>query len=62
VKLTDSIIRSLCVQAEIDIADETNFVLPKERWDAFTKALDAPPLILVGLERLFSCPSVADVN
>jgi uncharacterized protein (DUF1778 family) len=60
VKLTDYIIKSLCVQAEIDIADETNFVLPKERWNAFAKALDAPPRIPVGLNRLFSHPSVAE--
>jgi uncharacterized protein (DUF1778 family) len=60
VKLTDYIIKSLCVQAEIDIADETDFVVPRERWNAFSKALDAPPRIPAGLKRLFSHPSVAE--
>ena len=60
VKLTDYIIKSLCVQAELDIADQTNFVLPKERWNAFAKALDAPPRTPAGLKRLFSHPSVAE--
>ena len=60
VKLTDYIIKSLCVQAEIDIADQTHFVLSKERWNAFAKALDAPPRIPAGLKRLFAHPSVAE--
>jgi hypothetical protein len=48
------------VQAEIDIADETNSVLPRKRWNAFAKALAAPPLIPVGLKRLFSHPSIVE--
>lgn len=59
-KLTDYIIKSLCIQAEIDIAGQTHFVVPKDRWKAFAKALDAPPRIPAGLKRLFSHPSVAE--
>jgi uncharacterized protein (DUF1778 family) len=60
VKLTDYILDSLCTQAEMDLADQNHFVLPKEKWDAFVKALDGPPKIPAGLKRLFSHPSVAE--
>jgi uncharacterized protein (DUF1778 family) len=60
VKLTDYIIDSLCTQAEMDLADENHFVLPKRQWDAFLKALDGPPKVPSGLKRLFSRPSVAE--
>jgi uncharacterized protein (DUF1778 family) len=59
-KLTDYIIDSLCTQAEMDLADENHFVLPKNKWDAFLKALDGPPKIPPGLKRLFSRPSLAE--
>jgi uncharacterized protein (DUF1778 family) len=59
VKLTDYILDSLCTQAEMDLADQNHFVLPKEKWDAFLKALDGPPKVPPGLKRLFSRPSRA---
>jgi uncharacterized protein (DUF1778 family) len=60
VKLTDYIIDSLCTQAEMDLADENHFVLPKNKWAAFVKALDAPPKVPRGLKLLFSRPSLAE--
>jgi uncharacterized protein (DUF1778 family) len=60
VKITDYIIDSLCAQAEIDLADQNHFVLPKDNWDAFMKELDRPPKVPVGLKRLFARPSVAE--
>ena len=59
VKLTDYILDSLCAQAEMDIADQTHFELPKDKWNAFVKALDAPPKVPAGLKRLFSHASLA---
>jgi uncharacterized protein (DUF1778 family) len=59
VRLTDYIIDSLCTQAEMDLANENHFVLPKNKWDSFLKALDAPPKVPPGLKRLFSRPSLA---
>ena len=59
VKLTDYILDSLCAQAEMDLADQNHFVLPKEKWDAFLKALDGPPKVPPGLKRLFARPSRA---
>ena len=43
----------------MDLADQNHFVLPKEKWDAFVKALDGPPKVPPGLKRLFSQPSRA---
>jgi uncharacterized protein (DUF1778 family) len=58
--LTDYILDSTCTQAEIDLADQNHFVLPAKAWDAFVKALDAPPRVPPGLKRLFSRGSVAE--
>jgi uncharacterized protein (DUF1778 family) len=60
VKLTDYILDSLCTQAEMDLADQNHFTLPKNQWDAFLKALDAPPKASPGLKRLFSRASLAE--
>jgi uncharacterized protein (DUF1778 family) len=57
IKLTAYILDSLCAQAEMDLADQNYFVLPKEKWAAFVKALDGPPKVPPGLKRLFSRPS-----
>jgi uncharacterized protein (DUF1778 family) len=59
-KLTDYIIDSLCVQAEMDLADQTHFVLQKKKWDAFLRELDLPPRVPDGLKRLFSRAPVAE--
>jgi len=48
------------VQAEMDLADQSRFVLPPQAWNAFIKAPDAPPKALQGLKRLFARPSVAE--
>ncbi|SPF48770.1 conserved hypothetical protein [Candidatus Sulfopaludibacter sp. SbA4] len=60
VKLTDYIIDSLCAQAEMDLADQNHFVLPKDKWTAFLKELDRPPRVPAGLKRLFSHAPVAE--
>jgi uncharacterized protein (DUF1778 family) len=59
-KLTDYIIDSLCSQAEMDLADQNHFVLPKEKWNAFLRELDRPPTVPAGLKRLFSRVPVAE--
>jgi len=59
-RLTDYIIDSLCTHAEMDLADQTRFVLTPEKWKAFTKALDAPAKVPAGLKRLFSHRSLAE--
>jgi uncharacterized protein (DUF1778 family) len=51
--LTEYIVDSTCTQAEVDIADQNHFMLPPKAWNAFVKALDAPPRVPPGLKRLF---------
>ena len=58
--LTEYIVDSTCTQAEMDLADQNHFVLPPQAWNAFVKALDAPPKVPHGLRRLFARPSVAE--
>jgi uncharacterized protein (DUF1778 family) len=60
VNLTEYIVDSTCTQAEMDLADQNHFVLRPKAWDAFVKALDAPPKVSQGLKRLFSRASVAE--
>jgi uncharacterized protein (DUF1778 family) len=58
--LTDYIVDATCTQAEMDLADQNHFVVPPKAWNAFVKALDAPPKVPPGLKRLFSRGSVAE--
>ena len=58
--LTEYIVDSTCTQAEMDLADQNHFVLPPKAWNAFVKALDAPPKVSPGMKRLFSRGSVAE--
>lgn len=58
--LTEYIVDSTCTQAEMDLAGQNHFVLPPRDWNAFAKALDAPPKVPQGLKRLFARPSVAE--
>jgi len=58
--VTDYILKWMCVQAEMDLADQTHFSVPKDKWAAFLKELDRPPRTPKGLKLLFSKPSVAE--
>jgi len=60
VNLTEYIVDSTCTQAEMDLADQNHFVLPRKEWNAFVKALDAPPKVPPGLRRLFRHAPVAE--
>ena len=46
--------------AEEVLADRVQFGLPPERWQAFCKALDAPPRTLPRLKKLLTEPGVFD--
>ncbi|MBV9156881.1 MAG: DUF1778 domain-containing protein [Acidobacteriaceae bacterium] len=59
VNLTDYILDSTCTRAEMDSADQNLFVLSEKKWEAFLKALDAPPKVPGGLKRLFARGSIA---
>jgi uncharacterized protein (DUF1778 family) len=60
INLTEYIVDSTCTQAEMDLADQNHFLLPPKAWNAFAKALDAPPRIPPGLKRLFARGFVAE--
>ncbi len=42
------------------LAEQVDFVMPPEEWDAFCKALDAPPRPIPALQKLFSEKGVFD--
>jgi len=58
--LTDFILRSACIEAELTLSDKRNFALPPERWKAFLEALDSPPVLKPQLQRLFSEESILE--
>jgi uncharacterized protein (DUF1778 family) len=58
--LTDFILRSACVEAELTLSEKRNFALPPERWKAFLEALDGPAALKPQLQRLFSEESILE--
>ncbi len=42
------------------LADRTTFVLPADRWDAFTEMLDRPPRAMPALAAFLARPTVLD--
>jgi predicted DNA-binding antitoxin AbrB/MazE fold protein len=45
-----------------ETADQVQFVLPEDRWQAFCDALDAPPKEIPALRKLLMEPSLFDGN
>lgn len=58
--LSHFLLENACHAAEQVLADQVQFVLPPDRWEAFCKALDAPPRECPGLEKLLTEASVFD--
>jgi uncharacterized protein (DUF1778 family) len=56
--VSDFVLESALFRAEETLADRRHFGLNTEQWNAFIKALDAPPRRLTRIERLFSEPSI----
>ena len=46
--------------ARAALADQTEFRLPPEQWEAFCNRLDAPPKVIPALRRLFHEPGPFD--
>lgn len=42
------------------LAEQTEVVMPAKQWEAFCKALDAPPRAIPALRKLLNQPSVFD--
>lgn len=49
-----------CQAAEQVLAEQVHFLLPPDRWQAFCRALDAPPRERPALRRLLTETSVFD--
>jgi uncharacterized protein (DUF1778 family) len=58
--LTDFVLRSACVEAELTLSDKHNFVLPPEKWNTFLEVLDRPPVLKPRLQRLLSEESILE--
>ena len=58
VNLTDFMVESSYVAAQIALADRTHFTLSPQKWEEFNAALDAPPKDIPALRQLFRTPSV----
>lgn len=57
-ELSEFIRAAAVLEAERILADRTVFTLADEQWGRFQEILDRPPRVPVGLEELFSRPSV----
>jgi uncharacterized protein (DUF1778 family) len=58
--LTDFMLRTACAEAEHALADKAHYALPPDKWAAFLRALDRPPVLKPQLQKLFSEASVLE--
>jgi len=59
-RMTDFVVSSACERAEQILAEQRNFVVPPQNWDAFVAALDRPTVRHERLARLLSEPSILE--
>jgi uncharacterized protein (DUF1778 family) len=59
--LTEFVVQSACAVAEIELAEQKEFMLPPAQWQAFLAALDKPTQSNEALHRLLTEPSVIDL-
>jgi uncharacterized protein (DUF1778 family) len=52
--VSEFILESACSRAEQAVADQAHFVLSKDKWNEFLKALDRPARVKPELRRLFA--------
>ncbi|HZL31411.1 MAG TPA: DUF1778 domain-containing protein [Pseudolabrys sp.] len=58
--VTEFVLESALLRAEDRLPDRRHFYLNAEQWEAFQKALDAPPQEHPRLKRLLEEPSIFD--
>jgi uncharacterized protein (DUF1778 family) len=58
--VSEFVVESALLRAEERLADRRHFFLNTEQWEAFQKALDAPPRDHPRLKRLLTEPTVFD--
>jgi uncharacterized protein (DUF1778 family) len=59
--ITEFVVQSACAVAEMELAEEKEFVLPTAQWQAFLAALDKPTEPNLALHRLLTEPSVIEL-
>jgi uncharacterized protein (DUF1778 family) len=59
--VTEFIVESACAVAELELAEQKEFLLPTEQWQAFLAALDRPTQFNPTLHRLLTEPSVIEL-
>lgn len=59
--LTEFIVESACTVAELEVAEQSSFKLPPEKWKAFLAALDNPARPTAELRRLMTEPSAVEL-
>jgi|SRR5579871_5358128 len=56
--LRNFLVESACTAAQQVLAEQAQFILPLDRWEAFCKALDAPPRAKPALKTLLRAESL----
>ena len=56
--VSEFMVDSAKVRAQMLLADRTQFSLPRPAWDELQRMLDEPPRVIAELERLVRTPSV----
>lgn len=59
--ITEFVVQSACAVAELELAEQKEFVLPPAQWQAFLAALDEPTEPSPALHRLLTEPSVIEL-
>ena len=59
--VTEFIVESACAVAEMELAEQKEFVLPPAQWEAFLAALDKPTQPNPAMHRLLTEPSVVEL-
>ena len=59
--VTEFSVRCLLDQARNVILDQSPIAFNEEQWDAFTKQIEEPPTLHLGLVELFKTPTVFDL-
>ena len=59
--MTEFVVQSACAFAELELAEQKEFMLPPAQWQAFLAALDKPTETSPALRRLLTEPSVIEL-
>ena len=60
--ISDFVLEQSLQAAQLVIADQVHFKLPKKEWKEFCDALDAPPKPIPALRKLLTKPGYFDAN